>query len=179
MSTPVRRHSVVQPEDQSIKLIALTRGLNAIVDAIDYEWLMQWPWYADFTKWTYYAARNSSGTPKHRRMHREIAERMGFVNPNEVDHVDRNGLNNRRLNLRPCVSYLNKGNLGKSIANTSGYKGVSFHKQSGRWRSYITKNDKFVHLGLFSNVREAALAYDTAAREYFGEFALLNFPESQ
>jgi hypothetical protein len=93
-----------------------------------------------------------------------------------VDHVNGDGLDNRRSNLRPASPRQNNANLRLARNNTSGFKGVSFHKQTGRFRAALNTNGKCIHLGLFSTAEEAAHAYDVAAIQLWGEFARPNFP---
>jgi len=92
-----------------------------------------------------------------------------------VDHINGNGLDNRRENLRICTNTENLRNRGKDRDNTSGYKGVVIKKGEKKFRAQIRVNQKTIHLGSFSTPEEAARAYDDAAREYFGEFAWTNF----
>lgn len=94
-----------------------------------------------------------------------------------VDHINLDRLDNRRSNLRKCSNQQNSWNSGLSKANRSGYKGVSWHKQCSKWTVRIKANGKHHSLGLHVNKVEAAKAYDNAAKEYFGEFARLNFPD--
>lgn len=151
------------------KEIPLTRGKIAIVDDEDYEWLSQY-------KWCYqtrgYACRRIHGTGKLISMHKEI---MDVPENMEIDHENRNKLDNRRSNLR--VSTHTENNYNKSIQsnNTSGYKGVSPHID-GKWRATIRYGGKYRHLGLFSNPTDAAVVYDKEALIHHGEFAYTNFP---
>lgn len=102
---------------------------------------------------------------------------VGAVAGEEVDHKNGDTLDNHRSNLRACKHSENGRNLKKwSTKTSSHYKGVCFHKQSGKWRGYIVLNGKQNHLGLFVTEEEAADAYDNAAADFFGEFARLNFP---
>ncbi len=168
----VVRHEVVQPLDQSIKLIPLTKGQNAVVDAADYDWLMQWNWMALYVKSQnrYYACRGISISPWTIYMHRLLTGNLG----NHTDHEDGNGLNNRRQNLRPCTVSQNHGNRKHPTKNHSGYKGVYWNRFS--WCAGIHINNRHVHLGSYRTREEAAKAYDLAAKSHFGEFASLNFP---
>jgi len=118
--------------------------------------------------------RKSDGKQGGVYLHQEIARRMGIVgNP---DHIDRDGLNCCERNLRPDPN-------GRNMANRegwgkSGYKGVHWYKLYAKWLGNITINRKTRHLGYFTDPIEAALVYDTAALEAFGEFAVPNFPRS-
>ncbi len=105
-------------------------------------------------------------------MHRVI------MNPPDdmvVDHIDSNGLNNRRTNLRVCTLLQNSYNR-KTIKASSQYKGVRWNKRKKRWVSSISPNGKFILIGYFKDELTAAKAYDEKAKEFFGEFAYLNFP---
>jgi len=116
-------------------------------------------------------------------MHRVIlARKIGreLQNGEQVDHINRNRLDNRRENLRLATPQINTLNRGLSSNNTSGFLGVSnAHrpKRIKQWHAYITINRKRRFLGIFLTAKEAARAYDKAARELHGEFATLNFPD--
>ena len=170
----VKRHLVTQPSDSSYRLIPLTRGKNAIVDAEDFEWLSKWNWCTALTGrgplFSFYAAR-SYWTKKGSRflfMHNVI---FG----DRCDHKNRNGLDNRRENLRACTPLQNSRNRGISKNNISGFKGVSFIASINKWRARITANGKSKFLGYFTSKELAACAYDLAAKKLFGEFAAPNF----
>src|SRR5580765_4530576 len=173
----VVRHEVVQPLDQSYRLIPLTQGQNAIVDIEDYDWLSEWNWFAKFDKQlqAFYAARNGprGGVSRYIPMHRVI---LSCTNGEECDHKNHNTLDNRRKNLRKCSHSENSKNQKTRKNNAYGFKGISFRKDSGRWRSWICFNGKKINLGHFDNAVKAARAYDKAAKVYFREFAHLNFP---
>jgi hypothetical protein len=98
----------------------------------------------------------------------------------EVDHINGNKLDNRRENLRVATKSQNLGNQKIRSTNTSGFKGVNWKqwrkiRSSGAWTARISVGSKRIHLGYFSTAEEAARAYDSAAQQYFGEFAKLNF----
>lgn len=152
--------------------IGLTRGYTTTVDDEDYEWLSQWSWYALPGRGLVYAARSE----KRRTllMHRAIA---GTPPDKKTDHIDRDTLNNRKSNLRICSTQENARNAGLNSNNASGYKGVVWYKPTRRWLATIRHNRRQIHLGYFASREEAAIAYDAAAREYFGSFAYLNFPD--
>ena len=91
--------------------------------------------------------------------------------PLQLDHEDRDKSNNRVGNLRPATQQQNMGNMGRPRHNTSGMKGVSFHKATGKWQAQISRNGQHVGLGVYVTKEEAATAYEAAAKEHFGEFA--------
>jgi hypothetical protein len=157
--------------------IPLSQGQVATIDDVDAD-LASLNWSArngkrEKTVYAQRRARRSDGRWTIECIHQVIARRMGIVGP--PDHKDRNGLNNRRDNLRPATKGQNGANRPLPSNNVSGYKGVSFHKATGRWRAYITVEGKKRHLGLFADPIDAAKAYDAAALAAFKEFAFLNF----
>ena len=104
-------------------------------------------------------------------MHRVINNTpLGF----DTDHVNGDGLDNRKINLRTCSKSENKANSRKYIGGTNKYKGVSWSKGKQKWASYASKNSKIFHLGYFISEVEAALVYNKFAKENYGEFARLN-----
>jgi len=160
-----------------MRRIPLTRGRFAKVSDKDYSYLMQWNWYASTVPRTQYARTNVPGGVRRQttlRMHRLIAIRMGLAPNIRVDHINGNGLDNRRRNLRTATSHQNNGNKRRALTNTSGYKGVHWHKKVQHWIARITVRGEQKHLGCFINRREAARAYNRAARKGFGRFARLN-----
>jgi len=155
-----------------LREIPLTRGMTALVDDGDFEMLSGFKWHATSTG---YAARSvwAGGRKVPCYMHRMIL----LPDPGqEVDHINRDPLDNRRSNLRTATSAENRRNTGPWSTNTSGYKGVYWFRRDHNWTAHITKNYHAQHLGYFDNARDAALAYDAAARDLFGEFAWVNFP---
>lgn len=94
-----------------------------------------------------------------------------------VDHINRNGLDNRRSNLRPATSSQNAANRPPQRGGSSQYKGVGWNKAAGKWKSKIRVDYRYIHIGYFDDELSAAKAYDARARAAFGEFAYLNFPE--
>jgi len=125
----------------------------------------------------YFTLRLGRNSPN-QRVHRLVA--FAFcANPDNrkcVDHIDGNKLNNNFNNLRWCTNFQNNGNRKKQNHTTSKYKGTSYRKDTKKWRAYIMRNDVQIPLGCFDTEEEAGRAYDSAARELFGEFAKLNFP---
>lgn len=107
-------------------------------------------------------------------MHTEIL-RIISIPGMVVDHIDGNGLNNQKSNLRQCTYAQNKQNSRKRKRTSSQFKGVNFHKGGQNWQAYITVNKKRIWLGRFNSEIEAASIYDAKARECFGEYAVTNF----
>lgn len=117
---------------------------------------------------------NGNVYQKTQYLHRVIVARMigrELERKEDVDHIDSNPLNNRRSNLRLATRAQNGANQRKPSTNTSGFKGVSFHKQRKKWGANIRVNDKLRNLGYFDTPEEAHEAYKKAAVEAFGEFA--------
>jgi len=159
------------PENDELRYIPLTRGLFAIVDAADYEWLSRHRWTAQGGGKPYACRRPTTGTIW---MHRLIMQAPdGMV----VDHIDGNSLNNRRSNLRICTPRQNTANRAKTRNGTSRFKGVHFCTRDRKWRAQIGVDGERRFIGDFDDEVEAARAYDRKAAELFGEFAYLNFPQ--
>lgn len=157
-----------------MKTIQLTQGKVALVDDDDYERLNQFKWhcYKDNNVW--YAIRNVGKPPNRttQHMHREIL-RLKKGDP-DVDHRDRDGLNNQRSNLRFATDSQNIAN--SPCRSASGYKGVYLfrdHKVKP-WCAVITRNRKRILIGFFVTAKEAAIAWNKKALELFGDFARLN-----
>jgi len=156
-----------------MKTIKLTQGKFAIVDDDMFEFLNQWKWYFDTHG---YAARRQYIIGKKGKSKKLYIHRVIMNNPKnmKVDHINGDKLDCRKENLRVCSHSLNLANRGKTIKNTSGFKGVGFRKDRNKWRAYIKVDYKYIHLGDFSNVSEAAIAYNKASEKYFGEFGYQN-----
>lgn len=93
----------------------------------------------------------------------------------QIHHIDHNKLNNCRSNLQIVTHRQNSTHRFKRIDNKSGFIGVSWHKRQEKWIAYIKLNNKFKHIGYFTDLVEAAKARDDLAKKYYGEFAMLNF----
>lgn len=155
-----------------------TGGHAILVDPEDYQRLSQYKWYVLHSGRRSYAIRNAVIDGKHTTvsMHREI---LGFPKDRQIDHINRNGLDNRRENLRVVGPTENCINRDYSRRNKSGYRGVSWYEPLGKWRAKVTTNNKSRHLGYFADLEEAARAYDQAAIAHHGPLAQLNFPDEQ
>lgn len=159
--------------EQMTKQIPLTQGKFALVDDDMFEYLNQWKW--GIIGKGYVARKTSRRLGKPRKtvyIHRVI---MNTPDDLDTDHRDGNKLNNQRNNLRVCQTIQNAANSQRRHDNTSGYKGV--RKNGNRWRAELEIKGAIVFSKTFSTSKEAARAYDEAAKKYFGEFARLNFPE--
>lgn len=155
-----------------MKEIPLTQGQVARVSDQDYADLTKHKWSAYWNAGcrTFYARRTSRG--RHVYMHRQI---LGAQAGQMVDHIDHCGLHNERENIRVCTQSQNNSNQRKTPRGvTSRYKGVSWDPHRGKWRAVITLNGRQTFLGRFASQHAAARAYDTAARQCFGVFALFN-----
>jgi hypothetical protein len=145
----------------------------ALVDDADFATVAQFGgrWYANPAKRTFYARKHFLRAGNHYSvtMHGLIT---GWP---LVDHRNGDGLDNRRENLRPATQSQNSAN--RAVSNPSGYKGVNWYKRTGIWRATVQSAGKSKHLGYFRTPEEAARAYDAAAFEVWGEYAVLNFPK--
>lgn len=152
-----------------LKEICLTRGDVALVDDEDYDRVSQYKWHSNPHGRTTYAQRTDrSGDQRttellHRFILRTSAEDL-------VDHIDGDGLNNTRSNLRLATHSQNMKNRRKHRNNKSGYTGVHWNKTNQRWRARIKAEGKSIHLGYFVDAEEAAQARDRAAAELHGDF---------
>lgn len=160
-----------------MKEITLTRGYVALVDDELYEELSAHKWHARVnSSGLVYAIRNSPRPDKKTiYMHRVI---LGAPEGTGVDHIDRDGLNNKRANLRLATTSENQRNARRRIDNSSGYKGVAKYsapRSKKPWKAHIGVNGVSRYLGVFDSAEEAARAYDRAAVEFYGEFAHRNF----
>lgn len=153
-----------------VAFIELTQGHLAIVDADDYEELSKFKWSVMDKSNTFYAKRGQPGRTAAMLMHRQIMKAVDGV---LVDHVNGNGLDNRKCNLRFCTPQQNAFNT-KRFPNkkSSRFKGV--YKRDNRWQVNICFGGKLKYVGFFRTEVEAAIAYNEAAKKYHGEFARLN-----
>lgn len=157
-----------------MKRIPLTRDKFALVDDEDYPILIKYSWQATRMRRTCYAITSmwNKGNQKGVRMHRLI---LGLTVGNKLvtDHIDGNGLNNQKANLRIITNRQNGFNRKPNKNSTSKFKGVCRRAGSKKWGARIQKT----HLGYFTNEIKAAKVYDLAAEDRFGELARLNFPK--
>jgi hypothetical protein len=163
----------------AFRRIPLTQGFFAIVDPADYDDLAKYNWRICKSKGkhTLYAERSvrkTNGKFSRILMHRQLIPDVpaGLV----IDHINADGLDNRHANLRLATVAQNAAN-SRPRKSRAGLKGVTFAKGKNRWRASIVANGSRIHLGYFRDPRDAAKAYDAAAKKYFGEFAYLNLSQ--
>lgn len=144
--------------------------LVAFVDDEDYQKISKRGWSLNSNGYAKCTIR-MNGKSRTLLMHRLI---MGITNANDLDHINRNRLDNRKLNLRECNRSQNLSNQGLSSKNTTGYKGVCYDKSRNKYEAYIKHHSKKIFLGRFNTAIEAATAYNIKAFELKGEFARLN-----
>jgi len=153
--------------------IPLTQGQVALIDDEDFEIVSKYKWYATWSPDTksFYAmtnVRKLDGKQTTLQMHRII---MNAQKGQQVDHFHRDTLDNRKSELRLCSGSQNQHNAVKRTDNTSGYKGVGWHKATQKWRARIKLNGKEKSLGYFATPELAHAAYCRAAAEFHGDFA--------
>jgi len=158
-----------------MKILKLNQGKEVLIDDEDFDRVNLYRWSVQKRKNGFRAMRKPKpGEDQNIYLHRYI---LNVPRGLEIDHINHNQLDNRRSNLRIVSHRQNlqsrRGNLKKSIK----FKGVSFNRRYLRpFISQITFENRNVYLGCYQNAIEAAKAYDSKAREFFGEFAYLNFP---
>lgn len=174
---------VPHPLMPSLALVPLNDHgtMHAIIDACMVPIVQPFSWFAKRTVRNDppYAARHRrfGGKDRVQTLHIFLWDAWGLARPQKLDHANRDRLDCRRENLRAATNAQNSYNTSIRSDSTSGFKGVSLHRQSGLWHAYINVNGRRVSLRYFTDKVEAAKAHDAAAREHHGEFAALNFPE--
>lgn len=160
-----------------MRTIPLTQGFRALVDDEDFEELSRFRWHAHRSGRGGYrivAMRNSptiNGRQTKIYMHRQV---LDAPPGSEVDHKDRNPLNNQKNNIRITGRRSNAGNRKLNGDNTSGFKGVHWDRRDRRWRARMWFNGKAKRLGYFDTALDGALVYDTAVRKLRDEHATTN-----
>jgi hypothetical protein len=166
---PPQRDEPPAPTSADVRHIALTKGKFAIVDAADYDYLSRFRWHAKEARGRFYAATVIDG--KSVTMHQLLMDPPpGKV----IDHINGNGLDNRRQNMRICTPQQNRRNT-RPRRKSSAFIGVS--RRGDKYKARIKHNGREVHLGTFDDETQAARARDRAARKLHGPFAWLNFPD--
>lgn len=157
----------------SISKVPLGRGKYAIIDAEDKCLTSKYKWSYNRNNYATASIRKGVNDYSTVYMHRLICGLKrgdGLI----VDHINGNGLDNRKSNLRICSKTQNQQNQKPRHTAISKYKGVGFYKRDLKWRARVIHNKKDIELGKFDNEISAALAYDEAAEKYHKEFAWLN-----
>lgn len=159
--------------------IPLTQGQYAIVDPEDYDRVRKYKWHVHKSAHTFYAVHSLTNGKKEPRKNLQMHNLILDVPPGMVcDHINHNGLDNRKANLRPASQVQSVWHRRKfKKPSRSKYKGVDWASDMKRWRARIRVNGKRIYLGSFENELDAARAYDEAAKKYHGEYADLNFKE--
>ena len=158
-------------------IISKTHGQhNIIIDDEDWEMVKLYNWHIEYAPatLTYYVNTNkcdNNGKQHNLRLHRYLTN---CPKDKMVDHINHDGRDNRKSNIRICTHEENQWNRYKKRNNNNRYKGVSKSKKSKKWRSYINVNTKAIYLGSYPDEISAAKAYNEAAIKYYGEFALIN-----
>lgn len=159
-----------------VREIKLTKGKVALVDEEDFDILSQFNWIYN-PKGYAYASIGYRVNGERRKRYKKIYMHRMILNPPpnmKVDHIDGNGLNNTRANLRIVTQGQNVINKRNQSNNSSGYKGVYWNKQRQKWHVRVFKNRKCLYSGFFDSVHEAGKAYNQQALKIHGEFAKLN-----
>jgi hypothetical protein len=155
--------------ESNVCRIALTQGYFAIVDADDYELLNGYKWHVKVKRTGCYAYRSEGKT--NIAMHRQI---LNAPQQLYCDHINHDGLDNRRCNLRLCTPQQNSFNKEPRPGCTSKYKGVYWSRGRKKWRAEIEHDGRKIHIGYYDYEFDAAIAYDDYAIMLFEEFAYLN-----
>jgi hypothetical protein len=164
---------VVRPTriEGNIAYIPLSRGYEAIIDVGDVEYAGRYNWFCAIHKGKPYARRNerrADGSKYGAYLHRDLVGAAGRL---DVDHVNGNGLDNRRSNLRLATRSQNMMNRSSQANNRSGYKGVCWQREKRKWRAAIWLDGRKTYLGDFKDIEEARAAYESASLRLHGPFS--------
>ena len=156
-----------------MKTIQLTQGFVALVDDEDFSETSKYEWSVNGRGYAQRNQQQPDGAWRPVLLHREL---LGLGPKEQADHANGNRLDCRRSNIRRATNAQNNANRAKKPGCSSCFKGVSWYKQSGKWRACIKTGGRNRALGHFVREDHAAYAYDLAAVQTFGEFAFTNFP---
>lgn len=158
--------------------VPLTQGKIAIIDDEDAERILAYKWFAAWHGpskiWYAHRSERIDGKGQTVRMHRFILNAPSRL---QVDHINRDGLDNRRSNLRLATHAQNQRNRLSALANTLGFRGVRELPRGGAFSAHIKVDGEAIRIAPFKTAEDAARAYDLLAKHYHGEFATLNFPD--
>lgn len=173
-------HRVIQSKKREIRIegdiayVPLTKGFEAVIDVDDVPLVSMFNWHARVkpgaSSYAAFRIVRPDGVRADILMHRLIAQTPDHL---DTDHRDGNGLNNRRSNLRNATKSQNMHNARQRVDNSSGYKGVCWHKKKSKWVARIRLNGRQHHLGYFSTPQDAHEAYRQASDRMHGEFSRL------
>lgn len=153
------------------EILLVNLGVCVLVDDQDIDIALSTTWSFDRDGYLH-------RPPKHRKLHLQVADRCGLRGPT-IDHIDRNKLNNQRLNLRVATRAQQQHNRGLPANNSSGYLGVTFCERDELFVAQAMIGGKQKHLGSFKTAIEAAKCRDRYVKRERGVYAVLNFPDSQ
>ena len=161
-----------QEEYWNCVCIPLTKGYHTVIDIADYDLVVRYKWYVAISRhgnpYAMHKVITDHGKHRNKALHSLLVEGL-------VDHRDRDSLNNRRSNLRPCTRAENSRNCKRSnLKKTSKYHGVCWNKAKKKWIAQIHLNNTSIHIGHFTDEVAAAYAFNEAAKKYHGQFASLN-----
>lgn len=143
--------------------IHLTQGYVTVVDEADFDYLSQWNWSVTVNGYAQRSYKNlTTGKKGIMYLHRQI---MMPPDGMDVDHINRNRLDNRRSNLRICNRAINLLNKGPEPSNTSGYRGVYLDKRNGRWRVRMKWQGRYKTFGGYDTALEASNVYEAKRQE--------------
>lgn len=169
----IKKQPKIKKNEKGVK-IKITKGFYSLIDEEDFLRVSKFKWSASVYKNNFYAITDIYQKNKKKKirtgMHRFL---MNFPKNKDVDHINGNGLDNRKINLRVCSRSQNSMNRDKSSLNKSGYKGVSWCKAMNSWQACISFNRKTIYLGCYSTPKKAHEIYSIAAKKYYGEFAYI------
>lgn len=146
-----------------MKQIPLSNGEFALVDDEDFDFISRWKWWKNENGYAFRSCHKGNGKSGTVLMHRLICAPVDGL---EVDHINRNKLDNRRSNLRSVTRSQNERNKSLRSDNTSGYKGVHWDKSHKKWYAGIRHDGKRIYLGRFATAEEASRAYDAYVHEH-------------
>jgi hypothetical protein len=169
-----QKQTIILPNGEIAVKINLSKDLFALIEDEDFDRVNQYKWFLLGGHKNKQYAKTGNGLLLHR-----FIMNVDMKSKNvQIDHINGNGLDNRKVNLRLATNQQNNANTSIRNDNTSGYKGVYYKKdreqRKKKWGAQININKKNISLGYFLTKEEAALAYNEAAIKYFGEFAYLN-----
>jgi hypothetical protein len=157
-----------------MKKISLTQGKFALVSDSDYWLVQQFKWCASKRGHNWYAETAVKAYGKRRQFHMTMHQLICGFPPFDIDHKNRNGLDNCRRNLRPATPGQNNHNCRLPSTNSSGKRGVYFKQQNKKWCAQISYKNNKIYLGLFATLKSAHAAYVKAAASMYGEYAAVS-----